>query len=132
MLGISGAENAMKNSWRSIGVAMLLAVGCTGSVFVTAARPQTTASPEAAANTAPPANTEPAKGDPAKADPAKADPAKADPQTEAPAKTAGSEKPASAPAASTPEETATINDDPTIAPDPRESADNDVTFPVDI
>ncbi len=31
-----------------------------------------------------------------------------------------------------PEESATIQDDPTIAPDPAESADNNITFPVDI
>lgn len=31
-----------------------------------------------------------------------------------------------------PEESATIQDDPTIAPDPKESADNNITFPVDI
>jgi hypothetical protein len=30
------------------------------------------------------------------------------------------------------EESATIQDDPTIAPDARESADNNITFPVDI
>jgi hypothetical protein len=31
-----------------------------------------------------------------------------------------------------PEESATIPDDPTIAPDPRQSADNNVSFPNDI
>jgi hypothetical protein len=31
-----------------------------------------------------------------------------------------------------PEESATIRDDPTIAPDPRQSADNNVSFPNDI
>jgi len=30
------------------------------------------------------------------------------------------------------EESATIQDDPTIVPDPKESADNNITFPVDI
>ena len=30
------------------------------------------------------------------------------------------------------EESATITDDPTIVPDPKESADNNITFPVDI
>jgi hypothetical protein len=50
---------------------------------------------------------------------------------------------ATAPAAATPakpavsvppkaEESATIHDDPTIVPDPKESADNNITFPVDI
>ena len=33
---------------------------------------------------------------------------------------------------SKPEESATIQDDPTIVPDPKESADNNITFPVDI
>jgi len=31
-----------------------------------------------------------------------------------------------------PEESATIKDDPTIAPDPKQSADNNVSFPTDI
>lgn len=31
-----------------------------------------------------------------------------------------------------PEESATIRDDPTIAPDPKQSADNNVSFPNDI
>jgi hypothetical protein len=31
-----------------------------------------------------------------------------------------------------PEESATIRDDPTIAPDPKQSADNSVSFPNDI
>jgi len=31
-----------------------------------------------------------------------------------------------------PEESATIRDDPTIAPDPKQSADNNVSFPSDI
>lgn len=35
-------------------------------------------------------------------------------------------------APSKPEESATISDDPTLVPDPKESADNNVTFPVDI
>jgi hypothetical protein len=30
------------------------------------------------------------------------------------------------------EESATIKDDPTVAPDPKQSADNNVSFPVDI
>lgn len=31
-----------------------------------------------------------------------------------------------------PEESATIRDDPTIVPDPKQSADNNVSFPTDI
>jgi hypothetical protein len=40
--------------------------------------------------------------------------------------------PALRPPASAPEETATIHDDPTVAPDSQDSADNAVTFPSDI
>lgn len=36
------------------------------------------------------------------------------------------------PPASAPEESATISDDPTTAPDPSQSADNNVSFPNDI
>jgi hypothetical protein len=36
------------------------------------------------------------------------------------------------PAPSAPEESATIADDPTTAPDPSQSADNNVSFPTDI
>lgn len=35
-------------------------------------------------------------------------------------------------ASSAPEESATIDDDPTVAPDADQSADNNVSFPVDI
>jgi hypothetical protein len=45
--------------------------------------------------------------------------------TSAPAKPAVSVPPKA-------EESATIHDDPTIVPDPKESADNNITFPVDI
>ena len=51
---------------------------------------------------------------------------------------AGAAAPAATPAKppvsvpSKPEESATIQDDPTIVPDPKESADNNITFPVDI
>lgn len=38
----------------------------------------------------------------------------------------------SRPAPSKPEESATIEDDPTLVPDDKESADNNVSFPVDI
>jgi hypothetical protein len=36
------------------------------------------------------------------------------------------------PPAAAPEESATISDDPTTAPDPSQSADNNVSFPTDI
>ena len=51
-------------------------------------------------------------------------PPKTETPKSAPAKTA--------PAASKPEESATIQDDETLVPDPKESADNNLTFPVDI
>jgi hypothetical protein len=52
----------------------------------------------------------------------------------APAATAKPNTPKAAPpgAPQVPEESATIRDDPTIAPDPKQSADNNVSFPNDI
>jgi hypothetical protein len=41
-------------------------------------------------------------------------------------------KPPAPGAPQVPEESATIRDDPTIAPDPKQSADNNVSFPSDI
>jgi hypothetical protein len=41
-------------------------------------------------------------------------------------------KPPQAGAPQVPEESATIRDDPTVAPDPKQSADNNVSFPNDI
>lgn len=38
----------------------------------------------------------------------------------------------SPPAASKEEESATIKDDPTVAPDAKQSADNNISFPTDI
>ncbi len=67
----------------------------------------------------------------------------ADQSTSPPAASAGN-RPAAAPghtatntpvkpgAPQVPEESATIRDDPTIAPDPKQSADNSVSFPNDI
>jgi hypothetical protein len=58
--------------------------------------------------------------------------------TPAPPVTAATAAPTVAPTTPTtvtppaPEETATIHDDPTVAPDSQESADNAVTFPSDI
>ena len=40
--------------------------------------------------------------------------------------------PVSHPPPSAPEESATITDDPTVAPDAAQSADNNVSFPTDI
>jgi hypothetical protein len=59
----------------------------------------------------------------------------------APAKAAAASPPAAKPpvtkppapgAPQVPEESATIRDDPTIVPDPKQSADNNVSFPNDI
>jgi hypothetical protein len=57
-------------------------------------------------------------------------PASAAAADKAPAKPAPPKQEVSVPPK--PEESATIQDDPTIAPDPKESADNNITFPVDI
>jgi hypothetical protein len=40
-------------------------------------------------------------------------------------------KPAAPGAPQVPEESATVRDDPTVAPDPKQSADNNVSFPND-
>ncbi len=73
------------------------------------------------------------KADAGKTDAGKADSGKTD--TAAP----GSAEPAAKPGdtskratASKPEDTATIQDDPTLVPDDKESADNNITFPTDI
>ena len=101
---LSGA--VMKSAWRSIGIGILLAVGCTGSVFVTAAKPETPADQQTSgAGTQTPAKTEPAT---------------AQTQTTAPAKDAAAEKPAAA---------AVPGESPS---DEAESADNDLSFPADI
>jgi cytoskeletal protein RodZ len=52
-------------------------------------------------------------------------------QASGPAASATRAKPTHPPA-SAPEESATITDDPTTAPDPAQSADNNVSFPTDI
>jgi hypothetical protein len=62
------------------------------------------------------------------ADPATPNPAAAKPS----AATPPAAKPPAAGAPQVPEESATIRDDPTIAPDPKQSADNNVSFPNDI
>ena len=63
------------------------------------------------------------------------------PATTAPAHPASAKAPVASPPAAkppapgapqVPEESATIRDDPTIAPDPKQSADNNVSFPTDI
>ena len=54
------------------------------------------------------------------------------PQTTTHATPAPPGTPPSHPPPSAPEESATIADDPTTAPDPAQSADNNVSFPTDI
>jgi hypothetical protein len=68
----------------------------------------------------PPATTAPAPTTPAPAPPAES-------TTPAPAAPASKRPPPSRQ-----EESATIPDDPTLVPDDKESADNNVSFPVDI
>jgi hypothetical protein len=57
-------------------------------------------------------------------------PARAVAADKAPAKPAPAKSDVSVPPKA--EESATIQDDPTVAPDAAESADNNITFPVDI
>ena len=61
-------------------------------------------------------------------------PPAAAPTAPAPAAAAKPNTPKAAPpgAPQVPEESTTIRDDPTIAPDPKQSADNNVSFPNDI
>jgi hypothetical protein len=54
------------------------------------------------------------------------------PAASAPAPRPQAGSPPTHPPASAPEESATITDDPTTAPDPSQSADNNVSFPNDI
>jgi len=51
------------------------------------------------------------------------------PKAEAPAKPAA---PSRRPSADDADSAQAIEDDPTVAPDPEESADNNITFPIDI
>ena len=53
------------------------------------------------------------------------------PATPTPSRPATTRSPAPG-APQVPEESATIRDDPTVAPDPKQSADNNVSFPTDI
>jgi hypothetical protein len=79
-------------------------------------------------------------GPTAGAQPAAATPQAAPPPVRAASNAAAANPTAGKPAAKppapgapqVPEESATIRDDPTIAPDPKQSADNSVSFPNDI
>ncbi len=59
-------------------------------------------------------------------------PSAAVPPTSAAPSAQGNAPAVSRPPPAAPEETATIHDDPTVAPDSQDSADNAVTFPSDI
>jgi len=113
-------RRALPSRW-----AILFLAGCVGLSMVIAFRAgaaQTPAEAPAAAQDAPASNKGTANKDsPSKdtADKSSADKGKSD---------AGATRPPPSKA----EESATIEDDPTLVPDSKESADNNVTFPIDI
>jgi hypothetical protein len=102
---------------RSIAILASAMALCTGAlVLTTHAADQ--AGPPAGAQSAPAPSASSAATSAATANPAAAKPPVA--------------KPPAPGAPQVPEESATIRDDPTIAPDPKQSADNSVSFPNDI
>jgi hypothetical protein len=121
-----------KSAVPSLWAILVLAACCLLSMVIAYRARAATAAAET-----PPAATAPAQGAPAagQAEPdkgAKTDKAdktdktdKGDADPTAPAKGAR-------PPPSKAEESATIQDDPTLVPDDKESADNNVTFPIDI
>ncbi len=104
----------MNRSKRTILTIGLIGVLGMGAAIVSLRAAEQKAAPTAAQTAA----TAPAARPPAADAPAAPSTAKPAPQAKPPA--------------SAPEESATIKDDPTVAPDPQESADNSVTFPADI
>lgn len=117
-----------------LGLDALLLVGivCAWSVAVNlrAAEPKSAPAAAPASQPAPTPANQPA-ATPANAPAATPASAPAAPSASArPIPASGGHHSASEPTA--PEPTATIRDDPTIAPDPQESADNNVSFPNDI
>ena len=97
---------------RSIAILASAMALCTGALVLTT---------HAADQAGPPAGAQPAPA-PSASSAATANPAAAKPPVA---------KPPAAGAPQVPEESATIRDDPTIAPDPKQSADNSVSFPND-
>jgi hypothetical protein len=99
----------------------------SGALIVTA---------QAADQASPPTGAQPAQGPQQPVSGARSTPAPsasnaaANPATAKP--TAPATKPPAPGAPQVPEESATIRDDPTIAPDPKQSADKSVSFPNDI
>ena len=119
----------MRNARRFIAVLVSLVALSTGAVILTThAADQTT--PANAAQPGP--VTPPAASGAHRLSLAPATPAAATTPVP-PAKSATpSAKPPAPGAPQVPEESATIRDDPTIVPDPKQSADNSVSFPNDI
>jgi hypothetical protein len=118
------SRRAMPSLW-----AILVLAGCCASSMVITYRAraaQTTAEATAAAQDAPASN----KGAANKDSPSKdsTDKSADKPSAEKGSADAGSTRPPPSKA----EESATIEDDPTLVPDSKESADNNVTFPIDI
>jgi hypothetical protein len=101
---------------------LFLAVCCLLSLIIT----YRAGAQNAGTAAAPAAETKPADKDQSAADKPAAD--KSADKPDAPAAPAKGKRP---PASKT-EESATIEDDPTLVPDDKESADNNVSFPIDI
>jgi hypothetical protein len=112
----------MKTSQRSIWLMTGLGLLCTSAALVTLRA----AEQKASHSTAPATAASPAPARQAPASGPGATQAATTPSSTSPAPAAGStSKPPAA-------DGTTIHDDPTVAPDPQESADNNVSFPVDI
>jgi cytoskeletal protein RodZ len=118
-------RSALPSRWALI----VLAVCVAASMFINyRASAQSTANKPEQTATAAGGKADPAKTDSAKTDSAKADQGSAEPATK-PGEPAASKGRAPASKA---EDSATIQDDPTLVPDDKESADNNITFPIDI
>jgi hypothetical protein len=118
---------------RSIGVLLALSLACIGAAVVTIRA----AEQKAGAAGAQPTSTSAQGAAGAQASPTAKGPQDAGPKSNSAGQQPASGAPAtgghqSASAPQVPEESATIHDDPTVAPDPQESADNNVSFPADI
>lgn len=121
---------------RAIGILTSVVVACAGVVVV-----QTHAADEpdrvaAQPGVQPPASRPPASQSPAATPSGARSPSVPNPSVaqapSAPNPKAPTAKSPAPGAPQVPEESATIRDDPTIAPDPKQSADNNVSFPNDI
>ena len=110
---IPARRKAMPSPWAML----FLAVCCLLSMIIT----YRAGAQNAGTATAPAAETRPADKDKPAAE-------KPDDKTDAPAAPAKGKR---APPSKA-EESATIEDDPTLVPDDKESADNNVSFPIDI